>query len=94
MKYAAIVRVDNSGEDPETGRRGLREELAPAMRGVPGFVSGMFFTAYERGDGLGIVVLDTRAQAEALAAGFAVGAELRPGVTVTESSVMELSAEA
>lgn len=94
MKFAVVVRVDNSGEDPDAGRRGLREELAPAMRGVPGFVSGMFLTAYERGDGLGLVVLNTREQAEALVAGFPVGAEIRPGVTVTEAAVMELSAEA
>jgi hypothetical protein len=30
--FATVVEVDNRGEDPEEGRRGLREELAPAIR--------------------------------------------------------------
>ena len=63
MQYAAAVSVDNSGEDPDEGRRGLRDELAPAMQLVPGFVSGVFLTDYERGRGIGIVMLDTKDQA-------------------------------
>ncbi|HEY3831094.1 MAG TPA: hypothetical protein VGO03_02260 [Acidimicrobiia bacterium] len=94
MHYAAVVNVDNSGEDPEEGRRGLRDELAPAMRLVPGFVSGQFLTDYEHGRGIGIVVLETREQAEQLAAGFAVDVEIRPGVKVTASEVFEVSATA
>lgn len=30
MQYAAVIEVDNSREDPEAGRRGLREVLVPA----------------------------------------------------------------
>jgi len=92
MAYAAVVRVDNSGEDPEEGRRGLREELAPAMAQLPGFVSGHFLTDYENGRGIGIVVLGTREQAEQLARGFTPGSGLRPGVVVTASEVYEVSA--
>ncbi len=92
--YAAIVAVDNSREDPDEGRRGLREELAPAITQVPGFVSALFMTDYDRGRGFGVVVLSTRDQAAQLAGGFAIGAEIRPGVTVTSSEVMEVSASA
>jgi hypothetical protein len=35
--YAVLVEVDNSGEDRESRMRGLREELAPAMRQTRGF---------------------------------------------------------
>jgi hypothetical protein len=94
MAYAAVVHVDNCGEDPDEGRRGLREELVPAMRLVPGFVSGQFLTDYEHGRGIGIVVLETRELAEQLASGFGVGVEIRPGVKVTESEVFEVSATA
>jgi hypothetical protein len=94
MQYAAVVSVDNSGEDPDDGRRGLREELAPAIRQVPGFVSALFMTDYERGAGIGVVVLDTRDQAEQLAAGFVIGSEIRAGVRVTASDVFEISASA
>lgn len=94
MQYAALVSVDNSGEDPDEGRRGLREELVPAIRQVPGFISALFMTDYERGAGIGVVVMGTRDQAEQLASGFAVGAEIRAGVRVTASDVFEVSASA
>lgn len=94
MPYAAVIEVDNSGEDPEEGRRGLREELAPAMRALPGFVSGHFLTAYERGRGMAVVVFDTADQAAQLTAGLAVGLEIPGGVTITATDVMEVSATA
>ena len=94
MSFAAVVSVDNSGEDPDEGRRGLREELTPVIRAMPGFVSCIFMTDYERGRGLGVVVLETREQATRLASGFAVGTELRVGVTVTATEVFEVSASA
>ena len=94
MQHAAVVSVDNGGEDPDEGRRGLRDELAPAIRQVPGFVSALFMTDYERGAGIGVVVLETREQAEQVAGGFAIGQEIRAGVTVRASEVFEVSASA
>lgn len=94
MRYAAVIEVDNSGEDPDDGRRGLREELAPAMRAMPGFNSGLFMTAYEHGRGIAVVVFDSREQAEQLAAGLTVGQEIRRGVVVTGADVLEVSASA
>ena len=94
MPFAVIIEVDNSGEDPEEGRRGLREELAPAMKQLAGFQSGLFMTAYERGLGVGVIVFDQRDQAEQLAAGVAVGAEIRAGVRVKRTEVLEVSASA
>jgi hypothetical protein len=92
--FAVFVEVDNRGEDPDDGRRGLKEDLAPAMRQVPGFVSGLFMTAYDRGLGVGVVLLATREQANQLACGFAVGSEIRPGVKVVRTEVLEVSATA
>lgn len=94
MQYAAVIEVDNSNEDPEAGRTGLREELAPALRSMPGFVSTLLMTAYERGRGIAVVVFDTRDQADGLASGLAVGQEIRPGVVVRSSEVLEVSAAA
>lgn len=94
MPFAAVVSVDSSGEDPDEGRRGLREELAPAMQQVPGFESGLFLTAYDRGRGLGVVVTQTREQAEQLSRAFEVGSEIRAGVVVTATEVFEVSASA
>jgi hypothetical protein len=92
MAYAAFITVDNSGEDPEDGRRGLREELVPAMKALPGFQSAMFMTAYERGRGVGVVVFETLEQAENLVLGVEIGSTIHPGVTVTSSEVFEVSA--
>ena len=94
MNYAALITVDNSDEDPEAGRRGLREELLPAMQMLPGFSSCLFLTAYERGKGVGIVVFESLEQAKNLADSVAVGSTIHPGVTVTASEVMEVSASA
>jgi hypothetical protein len=92
--YAVVVEVDNREEDPEEGRRGLREELAPAMRQLPGFVSATFMTAHERGVGIGVVVLETREGVERLSMVFIPGAEIRPGVRVTRTEVLEVAARA
>jgi heme-degrading monooxygenase HmoA len=94
MDYAAVVEVDNSREDPEAGRRGLRQELAPALGSMPGFVSAHLLTAYERGRGMAVVVFDSLEAAEALVAGLPEGRELRDGVVVTRVDVLEVTASA
>lgn len=94
MRYAAVVEVDNSKEDPDAGRQGLREELAPALSAMPGFVSTLLMTAYERGRGLAVVVFDTPEQAQRLATGFSPGQQIRDGVVVLSAEVLEVSASA
>jgi hypothetical protein len=88
------VEVDNSREDPEQGRRELRDELAPAMQQMPGFVSGTFMTDYEQGRGLAVMVFETRDIASQIAGGLMVGNELRNGVIITRVDVMEAHATA
>ena len=92
MQYAALIEVDNSREDPEAGRTGLQEELAPDLKMMPGFQSGLLLTAYEHGRGAAVVVFDSRAAAERLTSGLTVGQELRDGVVVTRTDVLEVSA--
>jgi len=64
--FAVLVEVDNSDEDPEARVRGLREELAPAMKQTPGFQSGVF-ASNNAGLGLMLVVYDSREHADAVA---------------------------
>jgi hypothetical protein len=94
LSYAALIEVDNSTEDPDEGRRGLREELAPALSAMPGFQTALLLTAYERGRGVAVVVFETKEQAEQLRSGLAEGAEIRAGVTVTRTDTLEVSASA
>ena len=44
MVFGVLVEVDNSGEARDARIKGLREELAPAMKQTPGFQSGVFAT--------------------------------------------------
>jgi len=91
--FAVLVEVDNSGEDPEARARGLREELAPAMKQTPGFVSGIF-ASDEDGLGLMLVVYDSREHADAVAGRLAIGMSTRPGVTITRVQLAEVLATA
>ncbi|HEX4821762.1 MAG TPA: hypothetical protein VFV00_16275 [Acidimicrobiales bacterium] len=94
MAYAAVIEVNNSGEDPDEGRRGLREELLPVLEAMPGFVSAHLLTAYDKGRGLAVVVFSDVAAAEQLATNVTVGQSLRDGVTVLSSDVFEVAASA
>ena len=90
MAFAVVVEVDNSGEDPEEGRRRLREELAPMVRQLPGFQSLLFLTALERGLGYGVMIFDERDQAEEVAAALPVRAQPREGVTFKRTEVLDV----
>jgi len=89
MNYAALIEVDNGREDPEEGRMGLRDELLPALMGMPGFVNTLLLTAYECGRGVAVVVFDSQ---EELVSSFAEGQEIREGVVITRKDVLEVSA--
>ena len=94
LKYTALIEVDNSREDPEAGRRGLREELAPALKAMPGFHSALLLTAYDHGRGVAVIVFESEDDARAIASSFAEGQEIREGVVVTRTDVLEVSASA
>jgi len=92
--FAVLVEVDNSGEDRESRFRGLREDLAPAMKQSPGFVSGVFASNEPAATGLMLVVYETEAHARGLAERVEVGSHPRPGVTVMRVEVFEVAAVA
>jgi hypothetical protein len=94
VAYALVVEVDNSGEEPEEGRRRLHEELAPAVQQLPGFQSLLFMTAFEAGFGIGVVVFENREEAERAATGLAVGTSPRQGVTVKRTDVLRVEVSA
>lgn len=94
MTFAVVVEVDNSGEDPEEGRRRLPLELAPAVRALPGLQSLLFLTALERGLGYGVMVFEERAQAEQLAARLTLGSSPVEGVTFKRTDVLDAEVSA
>jgi heme-degrading monooxygenase HmoA len=94
LNYAALIEVDNSREDPDAGRRGLREELAPALKSMPGFQSALLLTAYDHGRGVAVIVFESEDAARLVASGFAKGQEIREGVVITRTDVLEVAATA
>jgi hypothetical protein len=92
--FAVFVEVDNSGEERDDRLRGLREELAPAMKQTPGFQSGIFASNDAAGTGFMVVVYDSRDNAEAVAERINVGSQPRQGVTVKRVEVFEVAATA
>jgi len=92
MLYGLFVEVDNSGEPREDRIRGLREELAPAMKQTPGFQSGVFATNDAAGTGFMVAVYETREQAEAVGGRLQVGTSPRPGVSITRIEIVEVVA--
>lgn len=94
MQYAALIEVDNSREDPEAGRQGLRKELAPTLKLMPGFSSALLLTAYEHGRGVAVIVFDSRDAAETVASGFSEGQEIHEGVVITRTDILEVTASA
>jgi len=93
VTYVAVIIVDNSNEDPELGRTGLRDELLPVLKTLPGFIDARLMTDYERGRGAAVVTFHERVQAEALAGNVVVGQPIREGVIALSSEVMEVTAE-
>lgn|GEM_PF-3321970 len=94
VQYAAHIEVDNSQEDPDLGRTGLREELLPVLCAIPEFNSTLLLTAYERGRGVAVIVFETRVAANNFINSLRIGQVLREGVTVTSLGVFEVTARA
>jgi hypothetical protein len=90
--FAAVIRVDNSGEDPERGRAGLRQELLPALATMPGFVRTELLVNYALGQGVAVVVFNDEPSARLLTSSLNVGQLLRDGVTVTAVELFEVAA--
>jgi hypothetical protein len=54
--YAVLIEVDVGGVDPEAGLRGLREQIVPAIRDLPGFQSGTWLPDDAEGRGLSLTL--------------------------------------
>ena len=47
--HAVLIEVDVSGVNPETGLKGLQEQIVPAITSLPGFCSGAWLTGNQDG---------------------------------------------
>ena len=88
-----VTTVDEAGTDPEF--KTLREQIVPAVRQLPGFVSG-YWLAPVGGIATAAVLFDSEDVARKAAEGMGVkpGASLAPGTEITSVEYVEVAAHA
>jgi hypothetical protein len=93
MPYAVVVRVNLEGRSIEESERGLHEQVVPMVKQMPGFSRGVWLRSADDTTGMGVVVLDTEANANAMLNGLE---ERRPPDTppITSAEVYVVTAEA
>jgi hypothetical protein len=92
--HAVLIELNVAGVDREQGLKGLREQIVPAITGLPGFQSGTWLTGNDDGLGLSLTVWDTREHAEAMANMFGPGSSPQANATVRRCEVREVAATA
>jgi putative monooxygenase ydhR len=93
MAFALVnnVRIENVDQS----REALQSQVVANMKKAPGFVSGVWAADRDKGRGVGIVVFESREQAEAVLKRLESGELKRPpGVTVESVAVYEVQAQA
>jgi len=90
--YAVLIEVDVAGVDRDEGIAGLHDHLIPAIKRMPGFVSGTWLLGGADGRGLSLTVWATEDDANAFATRFEVGTSPQIGAAVTRSEVREVAA--
>ena len=93
MAFALVnnVRIENVDQ----ARGELQSQVIPSVKQAPGFVSGIWTADRDSGRGVGIVVFESREQAEAMLQRLESGELKRAvGVTVESVSVYEVQGQA
>jgi hypothetical protein len=86
--FAVVARVElPEGETIEQGRETLDTIVIPGLKQAQGFVSAMFLSAQEGREGLGIVVFNTKEDANTAKENF----RTPPGVTPISIEVHEVA---
>ena len=89
--YAVLIELDVGGVDRDEGLAGLREQIVPAIRALPGFRSGIWLTGNEAGTGLSLTIWDTRENAEEMADRFGIGSSPQANAAIKRSEVREVA---
>jgi hypothetical protein len=92
--FAVLIEVDVAGVDREQGLAVLREQIVPAIRALPGFVSGTWLSGGPEGTGLSLTVWETEAEASVMAERFGPGTSPTASASVVRCEVREVAATA
>jgi hypothetical protein len=91
---AVLIEVNVEGVDAQAGLDGLRNQLVPAIKALPGFLSGTWLTGNEHGRGLSLTIWKTDEHAQAFADRFGPGASPQAGAAVERCELREVAATA
>ncbi|MDQ6779095.1 MAG: hypothetical protein M3071_23375 [Actinomycetota bacterium] len=91
---AVLIEVNVEGVDAQAGLDGLRNHLVPAIKAMPGFLSGTWLTGNEHGRGLSLTIWKTSEDAHAFADRFGPGSSPQAGAAVERCEVREVGATA
>jgi hypothetical protein len=91
---AVLIEVNVEGVDAQAGLDGLRNQLVPAIKAMPGFLSGTWLTGNEHGRGLSLTIWKTDEHAQAFADRFGPGASPQAGAAVERCELREVAATA
>ena len=92
--HAVLIEVDVSGVDPDQGLTALREQIAPAIRAMPGFKSGTWLPGNDEGKGLSLTVWDSEEDARGMAERFGPGSSPTANASVIRCELREVAATA
>ena len=92
MPFAVVSTVKI--EDVDKARVELHSQVIPAVKQAPGFVRGTWSADREAGRGIGLIVFDTRENAEAARQFMMTQGPLPPGVTFDSAAIYEVQGEA
>jgi hypothetical protein len=84
--HAVLVRV--TIQDFETAKKGLKENVVPAVSQAPGFVAGYWTRSEDGGNGIGMIVFESE-DAARTASGM-IGPGATDGVTLDGVEVREV----
>jgi hypothetical protein len=92
--FAVLIEVDVAGVDPEQGLAVLREHVVPAIKALPGFISGTWLPGGADGRGLSLTLWATEADAHVMADRFGPGSSPTASASVVRCEVREVAATA
>jgi hypothetical protein len=91
---AVLIEVDVRGVERDAGVAALREQIVPAIMGLPGFQFGTWLTGDTSGRGLSLTVWDTEAHAQTMAERFGIGSNPTVSAAVVRCEIREVAATA
>jgi hypothetical protein len=92
--FAVLIEVDVAGVDREQGLTVLREHVVPAIKALPGFISGTWLPGGPDGQGLSLTLWETEADARVMADRFGPGSSPTASASVVRCEVREVAATA